>query len=123
LYLQPGIGSFAGLIRAAALLRHDAFKTDLLNRLQESGSVFAQFTRTIRGVLLNGVLKPLAPAGERLINNRPSVQVQAIEEVTDHGILGLRAFDRSFGLLLEPMDYVPEIRFSIRFEADNFSVE
>src|SRR5437660_4203947 len=120
---QPGFASLAREIRAAALFGHDAFKPHLFHGIEEGRSVFDHFTHAICGAFFNRILEPLAAPCQRLIDDRPSIQIKAVEDIADGWMFDLRALDPAFGLLLHAMDDVSEVRFAIGFKADNFSVK
>ncbi len=121
--LEPGLAALSGEVRAAALFGHDAFETQLLYGVKEGSAFFDHPTHAVRGILLDRVLKPLAPSRERLIDDRAPIQIEAVEEITHGRMLGPGSFDSGFRLLVHAMDHVPEIRLSVRFEADNFPVK
>ena len=95
----------------------------MFDGIEEGRSVFDGFTHAIGGAFLDRILEPLATPGQRLIDDRPSIEVETVEDIADGGMFDLRALDPAFGLLLHAMDDVSEVRFSIGFKADNFSIK
>src|SRR5205814_6260952 len=81
------------------------------------------FTHAISRITFDRICKPLASACQRLINNRASIEIKTIEDITHGRVFGLGALNPALGLLLHAMDHVFEIRSSISLEADNFSVK
>src|SRR6267378_819651 len=120
---QPRFASLSGEIGALALFGHDAFKTHFFDGFEQRRSIFDNFTHAISGIFFNRSFKPLASPCQRLVDNRTSIQIKAVEEITYGRVFGPCAFNATFRLLLHAMDHVAETRLSIGIEADNFSVK
>src|SRR5262249_51829970 len=80
---QPRVGPLAGKIRTFALLRHHAFEPQFLHRGKKGRAVLDWFAQPEGGIGLDGILEPLAPSKQRLVDDRAPVQVEAVEEVAD----------------------------------------
>src|SRR6266566_1965635 len=98
---QPAFAALSRQIGAMALFGHDALETRFFN----------------------GIFKPLPSPCQRLIDDRTSIQIKTVEQITHCGMFGPGTFNSAFGFLLHAMDDISEIWFSIGVEADNFSVE
>src|SRR2546430_9036422 len=112
LYFQPGVAPFSGQISTLPLLSHDPFKTHLLDGFEKSFAFFDDFTDPVSGALLNCILEPFTTPHQGFINDRSSIQIQAIEEITDDRIPGLAAFNAARRGLLHPLNDPAKIRFA-----------
>src|SRR5687767_7006750 len=121
--LEPGVAPLSRQIGAVALLGHDSLESHLFHCLKESATLFHDLTHAISGILPDGIGQPFAPPSQRIIHNGASVQVKTIEHITHRRMFGAGALDGPLRLLLHAMNHVPEIWFSVFFEADNLAIE
>src|SRR5438477_10728719 len=86
---EPGIASLTRRIGALPLLRHYPFKPHLFHCLEKGGAFLDRLTQPIGESFSNRIFKPLAPAGQRFIDDWAPVQIETIEKITDSRAGGL----------------------------------
>src|SRR5262245_58342902 len=98
--LQPRVRALARLIGAVPQLHDYAFETQLSHRLEKRRAIFDDVAESVGGIVLNRILQPFPSANQRLVHNRPSIQVEAVEQVTCRGSTLSRPLDGALRLLL-----------------------
>src|SRR5690606_3913652 len=82
LYLVPTIASASREILTVTAFCHDAFQPGLARGLKQCLAILHEFADPVRGVTAKGIAQPLLAFCQRFIDERASVKVKTIKDVT-----------------------------------------